>query len=136
MVGELAVGPEVGLVLQHVARRRRGPGARPRAPAPSAGDVALLEERQRLGVVGRRDVHVAAARGVGLVALVIEPDAQRDILRVAELRCREGRAREIVGVDDVVADDERGSAGRGTGDDARRLAADWMKVLIDGFGPM
>ena len=119
---ELAVLPQVRLVDEHVRARVEDQPRHPRLGKPRAVDVALLEQGQRLGVLGRRDAHVAAARGVGLEPLVREPAAQRDILRVAELRRRERRALEVGRRVDPVADDERGAAGRRAGDDARRLA--------------
>ena len=71
-----------------------------------------------------RDADVAAARGVGLVALVGEPArAVRHpaCCRAAATRasCPRGRPGESI----PSRDDERRAAGGGAGDDARRLAA-------------
>ena len=134
---ELAVLPQVGFVDEHVGAGVDDQTRDPRLGQPRAVELALLEQRERLRVLGRGDVHVAAARGVGLVALVGQPAAQRDVLRVAELRRRDRRAREVGG---------GCRCPRATTSAAPPVAApammradsppDWMKVLIDGLGPM
>ena len=83
---ELAVLPQLGLVDQHVRAGVEDQPRHPRLRQPRAVDLALLEQGERLGVLGRRDADIAAARRVGLEALVGEPGAQRHVLRVAELR--------------------------------------------------
>ena len=45
------------------------------------------------GVGLRLDAHIATARSVGAVALFLQPRTQRDVLRVAQLRCRQDLAR-------------------------------------------
>ena len=99
-----------------------GTHAPSRAPAWNAASVSALS----CGVI----VHVAAAAGVGLVALLGEPRPQGDVLGVAERRRRQRRAGEVVGRVDALAHDERGAARRRAGDDAQRLAVG-LGVAVD-----
>ena len=67
---ELAVLPQVGFVHEDVRARIDDQSRHPRLRQPRAVQLALLEQRERLRVLGRSDVHVTASRGVGLEALV------------------------------------------------------------------
>ena len=58
---EVAVGPQVGLVDEHVAAAFEHEAGGPRLGHPGAVEGAGLEGGERVGVVLRRDVHVAAA---------------------------------------------------------------------------
>ena len=127
---ELAVGPQLGLVEQHVAAALLDEAGRPRLGHPRPVEGAGLERGERVGVVLRRDAHVAAAAGVGLEALLGEPRPQGDVLGVAERRRRQRRAGEVVGRVDALAHDERGAARRRAGDDAQRLAVG-LGVAVD-----
>ena len=120
--GELAVLPQVRFVDENVRAGVEDQPRHPRLRQPRAVELTLLEQREGLRVLGGRDVHVAAAGGVGLEALVGQPAAQRHILRVAELRGGDRRAGEVGGGLDPVTHDECGAAGRRSGDDVRRLA--------------
>ena len=96
---------------------------------PRAVDLARLERVDRLRVVLRQDLHVTAAGRVGLVALRLQPRAQRDVLGVAELRRRERLALEVRR-GDVGLHDEVGAARRGAGHDAHRRAVR-LRVRVD-----
>ena len=82
----LALGPQVALVDEDLAAALVDEAGRPGFRHPGAVDLAGLERVEGLRVLLREDLHVATAGGVGLVALVLQPGAQRDVLRVAELR--------------------------------------------------
>ena len=92
---EVALGPDVGLVDEHVAAALEHEAGRPRLGHPGAVEGAGLEGGERVGVVLRRDVHVAATAGVGRVALFEQPGPQRDVLGVAERRAGERDAGEV-----------------------------------------
>ena len=83
---ELALRPQVGLVDEDLAAALLDQAGGPRLGHPGAVDVAGLEGGEGVGVVLRLDGHVAAAGGVGVEALLLQPGAQRDVLGVAELR--------------------------------------------------
>ena len=117
---ELAVGPQLGLVEQDVPAALEHEARRPRLGDPGAVEVARLQRGQRVGVVLGRDPHVAAAGGVGLVALLGQPGPEGDVLGVAERRRRERGPGEVLGRVDALAHDERGAARRRAGDDAER----------------
>ena len=118
---ELAVGPQVALVDEHVAAAFEDQPGRPRLGDPGAVELALLEQRERLGVLDVDDVDVAAAGGVGGEAVVGEPGAQGDVLGVAEGGRGERRAGEVVGGVDPVGDDQARPARGGAGDDPQGL---------------
>ena len=101
--GELAVLPQVLLVDQHLRAGLEHQAGGPRLGQPGAVELAVLEQLEGLGVLGGLDVHVAAAVGVGLVALLAEPGAQRHVLRAAELRRGERLALEVRRRVDAVA---------------------------------
>ena len=119
---ELAVGPQVALVDEHVAAAFEDEAGRPRLGHPGAVDLALLEQRERLGVLDVDDLDVAAAGRVGGEAVVGEPGAQGDVLGVAERGRGERRAGEIVGGVDPLGDHQARPARRGAGHDPQRLA--------------
>ena len=133
----LAVRPQVGFVDQHVGAALLDEAGGPGLGHPGAVDVAGDERGERLAVGLRLDRHVAAAGVVGLVALVLQPGAQGDVLGVAELRGGERLALEVRGGVDPVAHDEEGAARGAARHDAdgrrRRTGA---KALMAGFGPM
>src|ERR1700682_974171 len=93
---ELALGPEVPLVDEHLATAFDHEAAGPWLRHPRAIDLALLESSERLRVVLRQDVDVAAAGGVGRVSVALEKPAQRDVLRGAKLRIRDLLAPQVV----------------------------------------
>ncbi len=113
----LAVGPQVGFVDEDLAAAFGDETRRPRFGHPGTVDVARLELVERLRVLLRDDRNVAAARGVGLVPLVLQPRAQRDVLGVAELRRRKLLAREVCGTGDLRLHDEVCAARCRTGHD-------------------
>ena len=118
---ELTVRPQVALVDEHVAAPFEDQAGRPRLGDPGAVELALPEQRERLGVLDVDDGDVAATRRVGGEAVVGEPGAQGDVLGVAEGGRGEGRAGEIVGGVDPVGDDQARPARRGAGDDPQGL---------------
>ncbi len=61
----------------------------------------------------------------------VEPGAQRDVLRVAELRGGERLALEVRRAVDAVADDELRAAGGRAGDDADRLAVKHSASVLE-----
>ncbi len=119
---ELAVGPQVALVDEHVAAAFEHEPGGPRLGHPGAVELALLEQRQRLGVLDVDDLDVAAAGRVGGEAVLGEPGAQGDVLGVAERGRGERRPGEVVGGVDPLGDDQARPARRGAGDDPQRLA--------------
>ncbi len=104
---ELAVGPQVALVDQHLAAAFLDQSGGPRLRHPGPDDVAGLERVERLGVVLRHDRDVAAAVLVGLEALFLQPRAQGDVLGVAELGRGDLLALEVGRALDVRLDDRR-----------------------------
>ena len=117
---ELAVRPQVLLVdqdlraLGHVLRD-------PRLGHPGALDLPGAEGRQPVSVGLRFDRDVAATLDGRGQAFLLEPVAQSDILRVAQLRCREGLALEIRGTVDVLTDHQGRPSGCRAGDHCDRL---------------
>ncbi len=109
--GELAVWPQAALVHQFGPAGRHEL-TRVRLGQPAAIDLARLELLHRDRVLLRLDVHVAAALGVRLEAVLQQEVAQRDVLRVSELRGRERLALERGYGGDPLFDDQR-SAARG-----------------------
>ena len=99
-----------------------GTHAPSRAPDWNAASVSALS----CGVIA----HVATAARVGLEPLLGEPRPQGDVLGVAERRRRQRGPGEVGGRVDAVADDERGAARRGPGDDPQRLAVG-LGVAVD-----
>ena len=111
---ELPARPQIALVdehltlaLDHQARVAHGSGTQAPSMAPD------LKASSVWAVVLRQDRHVAAARRVGVEALLLQPGPQGDVLRVAELRGGQLLALEVGGRVDVRLHDERGAAGRG-----------------------
>ena len=80
-----ACRPQVALVDEHRAAALLDQPGRPRLGHPGAVDVAGHERSSVVGVLLREDRDVAAALGVGLEALLLQPGPQRDVLGVAEL---------------------------------------------------
>ena len=77
-----------------------------------------MERGESLGVGLGEDADVAAALGVVVVTLLLQPVAQRHVLGVAKLRRGEGLAVQVVRGLDVVGDNQRRATRGGTGDDA------------------
>ena len=114
----------LGFAAPHAVRPGLDDEARrPRLRQPGAVELTVLEQGERLRVLGRRDLHVAAARHIRLQTLRRQPGAQRDVLGVAELRGRQGLALEVGGAGDAVAHHERRAAAGGARDHAHRGAA-------------
>ena len=101
---------------------------------PRPVDRSGLERGDGGRVVLRHDLHVAAAFGVGLVALRLQPGAQRDVLGVAERRRRQLLALQLRGARDRRLHDEERTAGRDTGDDADRGAVRLLVRVDRGVG--
>src|SRR3546814_12529425 len=66
----------------------------------------LLEERQRGRVFGGDDLDVSALF-LRLQAVLLQPGAKRDVLRVAELRCRYLLVRKVLRRSDVRSEERR-----------------------------
>ena len=120
---ELAVGPQVALVDEHVAAALEDQSGRPRLGDPGTVELAFTEQRQRLGVLDVDDLDVAPAGRVGGEAILGQPGAQGDVLGVAEGWRGERRVGvEVLGGVDAFGDDEARPARGGSGDDPQRLA--------------
>ena len=133
----LALGPQVALVDEHVGAALLDEPGGPGLGHPGAVDVAGDERGERLAVGLRLDRHVAAAGVVGLVALVLQPGPQGDVLGVAELRrgeasCPRGRSGESM------PSRTTRNAPPEVLPDTMRMASpsDWAKALMAGFGPI
>ena len=125
------VGPQVGLVDEHVGAALLDEAGGPGLGHPGAVDVAGDEGGEGVAVGLRLDRHVAAAGVVGLVALVLQPGAQGDVLGVAELRGGERRALEVLGgVDALAHDEERAARGAARHDADGRAVG--LGVGVDG----
>ena len=96
----------------------------PRLDRPRRLERSRLEQRELVGVFRRNDLHVAAARRHGNAALD-QPRAAGDVLRVPELRRRDGAPDEILrrARGNVLAHDERRAAFGASADDAHAPAA-------------
>ena len=125
----LPVRPEVLLVDEDLAAAFGHEAGRVRLGHPRTVDLARLERVDRLRVVLRQDLHVTTAGRVGLVALRLQPGAQRDVLGVAELRRRQGLALEVRR-GDIGLHDQVGAARSGAGHDAHRGAVR-LRIRVD-----
>src|SRR5207247_7037897 len=83
------------------------------------------------GVVLGDDVDVTTALRVGVQALVVQPAAQGDVLRVAQLGGGHLLALEVGGGVDLWVDDQEGAARGGAGDDPHGRAVA-LGVGVDG----
>ena len=124
------VGPQVALVDQDHPAALQDEAGGPGLGHPGAVDVTGAEGIQRVGVRLGADRDVAAPGRVGGQALGDEPGAQRHVLGVAQLRCGDGGAGQILRSGDPGADDQEGAAGGGAGDDADGLAVG-LGVAVD-----
>ena len=127
----LALRPQRALVDEHLAPALLHQARGPRFRDPRAVELALLEQVQGLGVVLGHDRDVAAAGGVGLEALLLQPGAQGDVLGVAQLGRRDLLALEVLGALDAGLHDKERAARRRARDDPDRLAAR-LRVRVDG----
>src|SRR5579864_123711 len=103
----------------------------PRFGCPGCVEILPEEERELIRVGHGHDLHVAALI-IGLHAVVLEPIAQGDVLRIAELRRGDTLAMEIFGLIDagIVANDE-GSAAAGRSSDYAKSFAIGADIAVD-----
>ena len=102
VVTNCAVRPELPLVEEDLAAGFLDQTRRPGLRHPGAVDLALLEQVQRVRVRGRQHLDVAAALFCA-EAVVQQVLAQRDVLRVAELRPGDPLAVEVAGLLDAAS---------------------------------
>ena len=107
----------------------------PRFRSPCGVEIFLEEERQLVRIRHGNDLHVAALV-VGLHTMVLEPIAQSDVLRVAELRRGHALAVKVFRLVDagIVADNERGSAAGRSGHHAKSFAIGAHVAIDRGIG--
>ena len=120
---ELAVGPECPFVKEEAAVALMDQAGGPRLRSPRGIEV-LFQEQGQLVRIGHGDNLDVAALVVRLQAVFLKPVAERDILRVAELRRGNALAVKVFRLVDagIVADDQGSSAAGRSGDDAQRFA--------------
>ena len=123
--------PQRALVDEDLAPALLHQARGPRLGDPRPFELALLEQVEGLGVVLGHDRDVAAAGGVGLEALLLQPGAQGDVLGVAQLRRSHLLALQVLRALDARLHDEERAAGRRARDDPDCLPAR-LCVGVDG----
>src|ERR1700746_2880165 len=93
---ELAVGPERALVHKQAAVAFVDESRGPRFRSPRGVEILPEKKSQLIGMGHGHNLNVAAFV-VGLQAMILEPIAQRDVLRVTELRRSDALAVKVFG---------------------------------------
>src|SRR5438270_8481657 len=129
---ELPIGPESSFVYKEATVAFPDQAGGPRFRGPRGVEIFFQKKRELVGVGHGDDLHITALV-IRFHAVLLEPVAQGDILRVAELRGSYALSVKILGpVDaDIVADDQRSSATGRSRDNSKRFTVG-ANISIDG----